>query len=354
MDPFEPFRPLMIPMSGVDKMCLLTLGDKSVLAIAETHQDNFCRHKGFTPFPQILNEYLANTEVPIDLMVEMLKFIPPSVGSRFLNFLLPDYSTEARQILSEYENRPLQGSTKPLNILELLRILIRSIPSGYYPNARIHWLEFPTLNSRNKADQLLGHFEKFMLATVQPERDAERRKIDLCLIQYFAYTPPWSSGPDPDRYNPQQEKLTFNQHGMSIDFLHCCYDALRFSKYFRKCYGDDPSRQAPPWEIYRDAFLNCWAREDTPFIDVFYSNVQRFFVDMYTCCRILKQDPRWFKNIVIYAGEWHVDNYIYILSRMGYAAYNVVGNYDSMCQKREAPATESAAKRRRGGTRKRR
>jgi hypothetical protein len=31
-------------------------------------------------------------------------------------------------------------------------------------------------------------------------------------------------------------------------------------------------------------------------------------MDFFTCCRLLKEDERWFKNIVIYAGYAHTEN----------------------------------------------
>jgi hypothetical protein len=348
-DPFEPFRPLMIPLSGVEKMCLLTLGDKSVLAIGEVHQTDFCKPK-YTPLPEIVEGYLANTRYPVDLMVEMDKFTPPSFGSRMLNWLFnrDRLSIEARQVVTEIENRPLEGYDEPLTIINLLRLLLESIPQGLYPYARIHWideLKFP--HSRNKGDQLLTHFKKFVLAAIEglhEKCDTERRKIDLCMIHDFGYTPTWSSGPNHELYNNKQEKLSFNDHGIA-DFLHCCYDALRESRYFRKCYGGDPSRQElPSWEIYREAFLACyWVHITNKSINPFYFYIQRFFVDMYTCCRIMKKDPRWFKNIVIYTGALHTNVYIFVLSRMGYVAHDIPLPYDATCQ--QLPSS----KRRKGG-----
>jgi len=58
-------------------------------------------------------------------------------------------------------------------------------------------------------------------------------------------------------------------------------------------------------------------------------------MDIYTCCRIMKRDKnheRWYKNIVVYEGDAHVDRQVSILLRIGYTRHEVVGvKYNPKC-----------------------
>jgi hypothetical protein len=303
VDIFAPFRPLMIPLSGGMTMALLKKGDHKIFLIGERHGFNFCREKGYTPLAEIIEEYLASRskEEPVDFMLEM----PHSTE---------DYGIleETRNVVKGYTNtlNPIYG--KHLNTLTLIRIIVTHLlpPNIGNPNSRVHWLDplnrEPTQNCKvNDFTQPFFHCG---------ESSFYRNKVDDYLTKTLNFTPKWSIK-DGDK---SFEFLKSTQED-KINFFKACYDALRESTFFKKCYEN--SRQVP-WEIYRGVFIARVLSEDDS-IDLFYKKVQRFFMDMYTCCRIMKTDAGWYKNIVIYAGDWHVQNYILILTKLGYTMHEL-------------------------------
>jgi hypothetical protein len=106
---------------------------------------------------------------------------------------------------------------------------------------------------------------------------------------------------------PDRKLFLKSSESSKIAFFKKLYDKLIESKYFKKCYSGGRFIE---WNILRDAFIENWMdyskTENT--IEYFYFCVQRFLMDFFTCCRILKEEGRWYKNIVIYAGFGHTIN----------------------------------------------
>jgi hypothetical protein len=159
---WQPFRELMIPLSGVDKMSLLQRDDKKIFLIGEIHTPKFCRHKGFTPLCSILEEYLQTRtkDEPVDFMLEKSNneiHLPPSLE-------------ESRAICSQRVNT---GEA----ILGLVRHMVdqyippaRNAPRVMHegkllpqkmvvqlPNARVHWLDPNYIRGRARVDRLLEY-----------------------------------------------------------------------------------------------------------------------------------------------------------------------------------------------------
>jgi hypothetical protein len=108
---------------------------------------------------------------------------------------------------------------------------------------------------------------------------------------------------------PDRELFLQSSESSKIAFFKKVYETLADSKYFKKCYSGGRFME---WNILRDAFIERWRKcENT--IEWFYFNVQRFLMDFFTCCRILKEDGRWYKNIVIYAGAAHTETIEHML-----------------------------------------
>ena len=63
--------------------------------------------------------------------------------------------------------------------------------------------------------------------------------------------------------------------------------------------------------------------QDRDNIEEFLLNIYRFFMDMYTVCRLLKTDGEWYKNIAVYAGSTHVLRIGTILQEIGFTVNRV-------------------------------
>ena len=306
---FNPFRPLMIPLSNVARMLLLTKGDQKLFLIGEFHGDKFCRDKGYTPLAQIIEEYLQSRsyEEPVDFMLEMTNYKHENT---------PEHLENTRTFVKGRTGIPNSAN------IEFTRELATHYLHLKNTNSRVHWLDIEYPFKKNKTDKLLLFFYEFVI-NATPDYLHSRWQIDKYLIDDLKFTPKWSirHGYDGGTYETNNlEKAAFLRatDEDKINFLKTCYDALRGSIFFSKCYGV----QVPSWEIYRDVFIES-LKKHTNSIDEFYFNVQRFFMDMYTCCRIMKTDAGWYKNIVIYAGDNHVQNYIDILTRLGFESHEL-------------------------------
>ncbi len=322
----RPFRFLIRPLSGVSRMAMFTNGDQKILLIGEEHTTEFCKEKGYTPIAQIIEEYLASVD-NVDFMIEI------SNKSSLLEE--PEFVEETKRIVNSETNQPPTGENEPRQILSLTETILRPyLPPNRKAPSRVHWLDAeivdPSIRPQEGvayhestrprfANELIYHFQiyaDYYGKNVNYNDDSiDQTVIDQTLSDYqanidralmhFGYMVDWAK----------------NWKSNKWSFFDACYEALRYSKFFRKCYGDDSRTQPFPLQLLREAFKASWIAERQKSLDLLYFNVQRFFMDMYTCCRIIKKDPQWFKNIVIYAGEWHVANYIYILYHSGYTRH---------------------------------
>jgi hypothetical protein len=103
-------------------------------------------------------------------------------------------------------------------------------------------------------------------------------------------------------------------------FYKKCLPAMRDSKHFKECFA------RPNFDIERfhSVFLidlidkEVSDKSDAEFWVYWY--MFRFLMDVYTICRIMKQDrdPRRYKDIIIYAGDGHRKNCTQMLALYGY------------------------------------
>ena len=332
VDLFSPFRPLMIPLSGVEKMVMLTRDEQKIFLIGEKHQFNFCKEKGYTPLAQIIEEYLKSRteDEPVDFMLEM----NASDGK-----VDDDMLEKSRQAVTAYKN-PFNKRVGPrFSMLTLNRVIVDHLlpPNTGNPNSRVHWLD-PLTGESTKVCKA-NSFEAALLGCLDVhEYTIEARfEVDQYLIENVDFTPKWSIQGLPESLTQPTQKLSgeFKKKRLTklqqdsffksteedkINFVKACYEALRDSGFYKKCY-ENP--QQVPWEIYKNVVVEFIRNEND--IQLFYFRVQRFCMDIYTCCRIMKTDKesRWYKNIVIYAGLWHVRNYINILTALGYTRHEL-------------------------------
>jgi len=334
-DFFAPFRPLMVSMSGVKSMVVLEKNGKKVFLIGEIHQPNFCSEKGFVPICSIVEDYLKNTTHKIDFMFEI--FNKPN----FLYFgsSMP-LQQEIKDAVSRKENVGFErvctdttcrqiSPSEPLSVLELLRLVLYPyIPVSKklglkihhsFENARVSWLD-PTVfwhNIMSSSDLLVFKMFEFLrversLTNYFPEKNKASKlykiRLEINKILKIDTSPeiPWA-------YNNQDLDESLKEGELYPDeilykkatrqskvlFFRKYFNALmqKQSKFYAKCL--QPNRYVPV-ETYGVVFM----QHDYPTISSFYSHLARFFVDMFTVCRLLKEDPTWYKNIVVYVRCW--------------------------------------------------
>jgi hypothetical protein len=312
---FDPFLPLMIPLSGVVQMAFLKKGDKKIFLIGEIHTTNFCRDRGMTPIAQIIEAYLQQDN-GVDFMIEMPNFYVPAVPV-----------AEVRQIANAPVNRFPFLLHQELQVLSLTRIILSD---NVVRPTRIHWLEPdfpPVVAPLSTGDRLINAFMEFMHEFQRHYYNANsyvdsavykaiRDKITSILRDgNRRFRPKWRDGAVGD--TNFEAKSTANK----LLFFTACYNTLSSSKFFIKCRLGGP--REINLKVYKRAFAEMWDNEADKRINRFYFLIQRFIMDMFTCCRIMKTEDRFFKNIVIYAGDWHVQNYINILTQLDFTRYKL-------------------------------
>jgi hypothetical protein len=338
---YQPFRELMIPLSGVVQMSLLQRDDKKIFLIGDMHTPTFCRHKGFTPLCSILEEYLQTRtkDEPVDFMLEKPneeEFIPPSFeetraicGKRvntgeaiigLVRHMVHQYIPPVRSPLFQY----IQSEN---NLLPLPQKTVVQLP-----NARVHWLDPKIVDPITREDRLI-YFLWVNSKMSDSKYDSDftplhtplyiTRTIINDLLEIDPEDIPWalreqhviqSYNKDPTHFRslvfdtiPDRELFLQSSESSKIAFFEKVYHKLRGSKHFKKCYSGNRIME---WKILREAFIEMWrdySKIDHT-IDFFYFCVQRFLMDFFTCCRILKEEGRWYKNMVIYAGSFHTEN----------------------------------------------
>ena len=344
-DPFQPFRELMVPLSGVKTTALLQRGDKKIFLIGEYHVNEFCRDKGFIPLCSILEEYLLSRteDKPVDFMLE---FENEDSQQNPLE--------ETKAICSQRVNTPYPSSNVKPALIDLVRDMVaqyippvsnpvRSLPprtAVSLPNARVHWLDPRFSHPTTRGDLLIQNmypcvsdftlfnrinrgaaFNRNQLTTLYINRTVIN---DILGIQPDSPEGEWAlrdqrviemnrNSPS-EIYNrsfaiiPDRALFLKSTDASKLSFVKKVYEMFSQSKFFTKCYSGP---RFIKWEILEAVFLETWRKyssEDENTIDYFYFIVGRFLMDFYTCCRILKEEGRWYKNIVIYAGAAHTDN----------------------------------------------
>jgi hypothetical protein len=356
-DPLKPFRELMIPLSGVVQMSLLQRDDKKIFLIGEMHTQKFCRHKGFTPLCSILEEYLQTRtkDEPVDFMLEMDEYhysLHPLEETRGIcrkrvNTSYPSDSdtTHTLVLVRDMVDQYIPLAKNEIRVMYEGKLLPQKTVVQL-PNARVHWLD-PSFTHKGRVDRLLEYM--VLYNNVYSRRDATYLYTIRTLINHLLEIGPEDGIPwvlheprvidmfnnDPNElgtvvFDTIPDRTLFFQSSESskIAFFKKVYDKLIESKYFKKCYSGNRFIE---WKILRNAFIERW-RKFANTIESFYYCVQRFLMDFFTCCRILKEEGRWYKNIVIYAGFGHTENIERILLSLDFKNVDLPPiHYDPEC-----------------------
>jgi len=392
-DPLQPFRELMIPLSGVVKTSLLQRDDKKIFLIGEIHTPKFCRHKGFTPLCSIIEEYLRTRtkDEPVDFMLEkdsgtiMLGINePPLDKTRAICSQRVNTDGEAniglvRNLVDQYipvKSRVQKIPSTRSRVLQYIqsRVLQYIQPKSNLPktdvplpNARVHWLDPISTLPRSRGDKIVNymriHLDIYLdtggrdiimlyvlrtiindLLEIVPEDGIPWALRDPRVIDMF-HNDPFGLQTFMVDQIPDRELFLQSSESSKIAFFEKVYHKLLDSNFFKKCYSGGRFIE---WKILRDAFIEMWRdySETDHTIELFYMLVQRFLMDFFTCCRILKEEGRWYKNIVIYAGFVHTRNIERMLLSLDFQNIPLPSiHYDPECQARKKQSKKRKTRR---------
>ena len=287
---------------------------QSILLIGDYHQPNECRHKGFVPIPEIITEYLE-TAHNVDFMIELAHELIPQ----------------------------LQKHKRTEEVLFKLQRMLAPYITGELPrrsNARIHWLDSLTPKSRPPPliepldfdeptgipdpERLIELFGKLFLRriSIQPTlRNPElvdeifqvlQRHVSTEILEMIRRTP---EGAD---YIESVGAENLRSFVRSV--INLILETYRFSK----CASFDINS-------YVTAFVGSYFDRRIHGCELLLFDLQRFTMDMYACCRLLKNDGDWYKNIVIYAGATHIKSLETVLTASGYHVRPIDLAFNALC-----------------------
>jgi hypothetical protein len=357
-DPFRVFRPLMIPLSGVAEMNIFTKGDQKIIIIGEHHEKNFCTELGFEPIARLIEDYLREAD-NVDFMIEM----PNDTGEVFcIDMRDPTYVAEIDEFRKAAKDR---RNASPFSVLKLTRRLVARFVEpqkrGCYKyerdksiSNRVHYMEPEVIT--DGSDPFISSFllytEQYVTDKPKPDnyRHTLEKLINPLIINelkkgtYKVTSLPWmfASG-----------KMSFAKFGTSTVesqeiLVKVCIDLLKTTRFFKKCFQREHLREVP-MRVYVQAFMKNTVKVD---MFEFYFRIQRFFVDIYTTCRILKRHTHesWYKNIVVYCGQGHAVILGDIFRGLEYDQHAITGiPFNPKCD----PSGPNALEPRKGGHRKR-
>jgi len=186
------------------------------------------------------------------------------------------------------------------------------------PNARVHWLEAQYIYGKYKlgkvmtqGDELIDALASFNFWFPQDldfTESHEHLEGDLKKInKIIGFT---------DESFTADAAFLQSSEDIKKSFLRKIMKALESSKFFRNCLRDRRLSSRDYQKCVLDKFHRLGRIAHPRFNFVFY--LQRFLVDVFAVCRIMKRDDRWYKNIVVYAGIGHIENIGYMLQENFY------------------------------------
>jgi hypothetical protein len=278
------FQPLIRPLSGVHHMVLLQRGEKRVLLIGEEHESLHYGSLGFVPISRIIHDYLQNVTEKLDFMFEI-----KDVHKR--------HNSEKSRIRYQKAIASHENENSGITVLNQLRYVLQDYVTKEksFPNARVHYLDkmvfkdawlnelvTSVTDKRNVYESAVSISTAYplvalMLATVTA-RDKTEGILDIILNS-------WPFTKCRKRHNAM---LPLSEY------------VVVFKKSLEFVQSNDPHQS--PLKSYVFALA-------------------RFVMDMYTTCRILHKEEKWYHNIVVYAGALHTMNTAMLLNRAGFTMH---------------------------------
>ena len=324
------FHPLLIPLSNVIGMTVIEFRGKQILYIGEAHGTEYCRNNGFKPMSELIFPYLQNVTSPLDFMLEQLGEKPKSIeppqamvptiqrmAEKNINDSDFTILAQIRQLLEPYmfpENEVISKTNEKYN-------LVRQT----FPKARVHWLEPSVFPDKTKGDRLMNAFMKIS--------NYQSSDTNFSII----------SPDEENKFLQSVDSIIFGDNSKDLpkskvkEFVKSCIPILQTAKCFSKCFERGANLSPQQYADVFDAYLPESAYNDKLRTYFFF---QRFLMDIYTCCRILKTESGWYNNILIYAGDLHRGGVVKLLQLYGAKTADIrIG--DKWCEHNELKAHET-------------
>jgi len=306
----EVFRPLIRKLSGVVRMDIMENKDRQILFIGDWHGRNYCRDKGFTPLSQLIEPFLKKTRY-VDFFIELSMTEADSICA-----------TDADRTAIRRGSRTEKKETRPeiiADVSDLVSVYIRNSKTytkrcrkyKVLPYARVHAIDVRLeMASRTPGSILLNLLSDFRATLDRTNVDS----INTAAVE--AFLSEHGQGKLLERLN---EKSV--QKRLASWMLH----EVSKSSQLRKCFG----RRNFDRMDYLDVFIRNTHETKARFFFWFH----RFVMDIYTCCRIMKTEAGWYKNIVVYAGAAHVTNCVMLLSMNGFRHTPILDiDFNPLCE----------------------
>ena len=276
----EKLAPLAVPMSGGIFMLLCEKQDKKVLLMGERHL------KSSTDLPNItsmLPNYLRET-AGVDFMIECNQ-------------------TNGKAMKRKYQQDTL------VEACDMLRPYLPPRQDFHEINSRVHWLDQDYAAERESRTTPSWLFQ---LGDLFSDMDN--------LLNPDGYV-------DPELNEELYAELDPDQYKDDNAFAEHVIDLILKLKDFKQCVKKS---ELLGRGVYIKAILDLRTRQKKyghSFI-AFLLNFHRLMMDMYTCCRILKKESKWYTNVAVYAGYYHTARVGWMLSQMGFRVRRVDVPFD--------------------------
>ena len=331
-------------------MFVMEKGDQKILLIGELHDNDFRDKQGCRPLAQYIEQILRDTKEPIDFMLE-LNIHKDFINKRNqtyakINNVFLDHIRRVVQAKDNYQPFPYMYGDEPFTNLQLLRDIVEQ----YIPyqkdfndvdykhkdlrNARVHWLEPRsriyteedlTLPANRVMDCLNRFLDAYVDESVKPE---EKLKLISQINREIGST-------DPAFIHQEDFDFEKTTEVAQLAFFRKLFRTLEKSKLLRKCFEEDRAQTLTNYFKAFQAFLHRseFYSEEYPTIFDFYFRLQRFLLDTFAVCRIMKRpsNRKWLKNIVIYAGVAHITGISELLHANFYKTYKVPRRINFLC-----------------------
>jgi len=297
----EIFRPFIKRLSNVKHKILMTGSvegyPRNILLLGEIHSAISLD----TGVDEIIKGYLETVNENVDFMLE--------VSPQQLDLPIQIYPESS--ILNKIRSKLA------------LYIPYKQVPPPHFPKARVHWIdtEFGWLTNNRDPFYKFLHCLNRVRELSNPEPYI---KVIEDLLMKFGNL----------KENKMSSFLTYHGHGGAIkrrqpDTWHNWRDDMYdiFAASLEWC-------QKSPIKTFKNCLLQRNDDYFSMFNDVygylimspvnFLFCLHRFLMDVYTCCRMLKVDDPWYKNIIVYAGASHTQSCAQILQHYGFKAERIL------------------------------
>jgi len=279
------------------------------LFLGEQHSYHYHRKKHKIPLSEIIVDYLQQAD-HVDFLFE--------TDVRKTDVLALDMNSDE---MAEYQEQIRVPKNITGNaILNQVRRLLAPYIKPYndddgaakqFPAARVHWIDLDFNAGHKKSHPFLDALSDLTFRLNLENYEPFFQRIEACIMKESELT----EADFLEAFRWEHSTKSNFEHRLSLQkriFLVSLNILMGEDKVFYKC------------DHYTSVFMERAAEFDYSQYS-FYSALHRFFMDVYTCCRILKTDAveTWYKNIIVYSGLLHTITCAKLLRLEGFSVYKI-------------------------------